>query len=305
MMRPETIAEQLFFTTARIQAESEAGSSVGTGFVYAVETDQGTGHFLVTNKHVLHGAKAITVNMVRAAGDFPALGQATRITLGEFSADGWHGHPDPNVDVALLPLAPVFNAMAEGGAAPFFRALSPELMASQELLETLDALQEVTFIGYPSGLFDTANFLPIARRGVTATPVTVDYQGVPVFLIDAAVFPGSSGSPVFLLDRGMYHARDGGAVVGSRFACLGILAAVHIRTVGGIVEQIPSVLGVRIQEPIGLGLVFRALTIDECVDALLERLGIRRIEPPPSAAPGDVNTDANVTLAESMPPTDT
>ena len=40
--------------------------------------------------------------------------------------------------------------------------------------------------------------MPILRRGTTATPIALNFEGRPEFLIDAAVYPGSSGSPVFV-----------------------------------------------------------------------------------------------------------
>lgn len=64
-------------------------------------------------------------------------------------------------------------------------------------------------IGYPNGLWDSQNNLPIIRRGITATSVKKDYNGKKEFLIDAAVFPGSSGSPVFIFNEGSYSVPGG------------------------------------------------------------------------------------------------
>lgn len=298
-MRAETIAEQLFFVTVRIESYAADAATVGTGFVYAVETERGTAHFLVTNKHVLHGASRLRVRMVRGDQDLPLLGQATEITLEGVTVGSWVGHDDPAIDVAVLPLAPVIQAMIDRSAPPFFRSLSPEHFPTDDLLDQLDAIEQVTFVGYPNGLYDTANFLPIARRGSTATPVEVDYQGRPAFLIDASVFPGSSGSPVLLLDRGMYQTRDGGTVVGGRFACLGIVAAVHIRRLDGTVVDLTTALGVQFDEPIDLGIVYKAKTIDETVDRLLENVGVLRTSTPSSAPPGEL-TEADQEIAEEL-----
>jgi hypothetical protein len=75
------------------------------------------------------------------------------------------------------------------------------------------------------------NLLPIIRRGITASPLQINYSGRPTFLIDASVFGGSSGSPVFLYNNGTYTNRSSTnvMVVGGRLYCLGILAEVHAR----------------------------------------------------------------------------
>lgn len=282
-MRVETFADQLFFTTVRIEAECPSGSWVGTGFVYAVETNKGTAHFVVTNKHVLEAAETVTVRMIQqdAAGG-PRLGQATQITIQDFGATAWSGHPDPSVDVAVMPAAAVLEAMASSGAAPFFRSVPPEVLLTEETAIELDAVEEINFIGYPNGLYDTANYLPILRTGTTATPISVDYQGKPAFLVDASVFPGSSGSPVCIANRGTYLSRGGGVVVGSRVICLGVLAAVHVRAVQGTVDVLPSKLVSGFDEPIDLGIVFKASCIDECVSQILALAGLVAVASSPS-----------------------
>jgi hypothetical protein len=140
--------------------------------------------------------------------------------------------------------------------------------------QELDAIEEVVFIGYPNGLFDTMNYLPILRTGTTATPIAVDYRGAPAFLIDASVFPGSSGSPVFIANRGTYFTRGGNITVGTRVICLGVLAAVHTRQVQGAVGVLPSRLVAAFDEPMDLGIVYKARCIDECVQPFLQQAGL-------------------------------
>lgn len=296
-MRAETLAEQLFFTTCHLSVTSPSGGWVGTGFVYAVETDQGAAHFLVTNRHVLDGASDLTVRFIRrSADDAPELGRATQVTVNGFSQAAWVGHPDPRVDVAVMSLHPVLSQMTMDGAPPFFRSVSPELCTGVGAVIETDALEEVTFVGYPNGLFDTENFLPIARRGVTATPIEVDYQGAPAFLIDASVFPGSSGSPVFIVNRGMYTDRAGNTTLGSRIACLGVLAAVHTRSVEGAVEQVATGLVASFAEPIDLGIVYKARCFDECVQTMLDAAGLTRVTSPDLLPEGEAATNADATV---------
>lgn len=114
-------------------------------------------------------------------------------------------------------------------------------------------------IGYPNGLWDQVNNMPIIRRGITATNVTLDYNGKKEFLIDAACFPGSSGSPVLICNVGGYTSKFGSLNWGkSRVFLLGILyAGPQMRVTGDLqlitvpeyqqktvsVSQIPNNLG--------------------------------------------------------------
>lgn len=293
-----TPAEQLFFVTARLEGRVAERTWVGTGFVHAVKTNAGSAHFLITNKHVVADAESMTVTMIAGGSERPHLGHATQITLRAFGDGYWAGHPDPAVDVAAFPLSPVINEMVRLGGDPFFRSIPPDLLASADSLAQLDALEEVVFVGYPAGLFDSHNLTPVARRGMTASPVSLNYQGLPAFLVDAAVYPGSSGSPVFIHDRGAHTPKAGGLVLGSRLMCLGILAAVHVRQVQGNVEKLPTGLAVTFDDPLGLGIVFKAETFEECIDLLLARAGLTRLGGEPPEGNGEPS-QADEQLAES------
>ena len=51
-------------------------------------------------------------------------------------------------------------------------------------------------IGYPRGFYDQLHLFPIVKSGIVASRWGVPFQGKPYFLIDAKLFPGSSGSIV-------------------------------------------------------------------------------------------------------------
>jgi hypothetical protein len=85
-------------------------------------------------------------------------------------------------------------------------------------------------------------------------------------LIDAACFPGSSGSPVFLFNLGGYAAKAGGMIIGSRLKLLGILYAGPQHTVEGEIRivKVPTLdRPVAVSTiPNNLGIVVKARKLD-------------------------------------------
>jgi hypothetical protein len=243
-------------------------------------------HFLVTNKHVLEGATELSLQFVSEKDGQPDFGKPAVVGLFPFHHSQWFGHPEPEIDVAVLPLGPALDGLVKAGHRPFFRALPESLVPNPAAIAELDAIERVTFIGYPAGRYDSVNLTPIARQGFTATPIALDNEGLPQFIIDAAVFPGSSGSPVFLFDRGMVVDRKGNVIMGGgRLYLLGVLAAVHRDEIEADIENAADKLVARFDQLLGLGIVFRTETIDQCVDLALERNGFKRGGHPLDATP--------------------
>jgi hypothetical protein len=54
------------------------------------------------------------------------------------------------------------------------------------------------------------------------------HDGEASFLIDAGVYPGSSGSPVFLFNQGSYSTNDG-ITIGSRLMFIGVISESFVR----------------------------------------------------------------------------
>lgn len=278
-MNVVTLAEQLLFTTVRIEASDNSGNTMtGTGFVFSYPVSNGEVRAIVTNKHVVAGATSAVFTFTEDRGNQPVLGQAHNLALPRFEKL-WFGHPDPTIDVAVVPLIPLENhAKKILGAELFYRSVDPSLIPTREQVDNLDAIEEVIFVGYPHGIWDTKNFLPLIRRGITASPITIDFDGQPKFLIDASVFPGSSCSPVFLYYNGAYRAnKTAGSALqfGTRLIFLGVLAAVFFREITSEVRTIKLATrrtpGVVTKEMLDLGVVYKASTIVETIEALLKQ----------------------------------
>ena len=102
----------------------------------------------------------------------------------------------------------------------------------------------------------------------------MDFENTPCFFIDASVFGGSSGSPVFLLNQGMYSDKSGMTNIGSRCFFVGVIASVFFRRQFNRIVAIPIPTHAQPmaeqQEMIDLGIVFKARTVVEAVEALLK-----------------------------------
>lgn len=228
-MQISSIAEKLLFATVRIETVDIKGDTgVGTGFCFGVERNQKQYGFLVTNKHVIKDAPTGRILFTIAEDKKPVLGKTYWLTIANFD-QWWHGHSDPEVDLAIAPIGAAIRSITDKGISVYHTFIGEDLTPGQKQLEDLDAIEDVVFLGYPNNIWDDVSNLPVIRRGITATPLAVDFRGRKQFLIDASVFPGSSGSPVFILKTGSYSPRSGGLVLGNKLAFLGIVSSVFYR----------------------------------------------------------------------------
>ncbi len=261
-------AETLMHTTVRLECSLDGNRhSTGTGFFFSFKVDDKT-HvpLIITNKHVINKAKVGTFVLTKSneQGE-PILGTTERIVLDDFESL-WIKHPEENVDLAVFPLAPLHHQAKAKGVKFFAPTMGEDLLPTPEKIADLSGIENITMIGYPNGIWDEKNNLPIARRGITATNPKKDYNGLPLFVIDCACFPGSSGSPVLIFDQGGYlDAKGNLSLGGERIILLGVLfagpqhvAEGEIQTVEVPLAQIPISLS---KIPNNLGFVVKAQKI--------------------------------------------
>lgn len=225
-MNIKDLSTQLLYTTVPIWVQRTDGKqSSGTGFIYMHPTEKKGSSipFLITSYHVLENAEKILVEFAVGSEEGPDLGKSVKI---ELPIDKIRLYHDSENDISGIVIGPILNQVTDQKI--LFRSISPDIIPSKEVINDLAAVEEITFIGYPSGLFDEHNISPIIRRGITASPVWNDFDGEPKFLIDAGVYPGSSGSPVFIMNQGSYATKQG-ITMGSRLLFLGIISESIIR----------------------------------------------------------------------------
>ncbi|MEZ5558644.1 MAG: serine protease [Pseudomonadales bacterium] len=276
-----TVPEQLMHATVRIECSLDAGgTSTGTGFFFRF-LDDGVNHVpvIVTNKHVIAGATRGAFHLTRKGpnGD-PLLGDHHRVEFDNFQ-NLWIPHPSEHVDLTVFPVASVINQASKADLNYFYITLAPNLIPDETATEDLSGLDDIVMVGYPNGLWDSKNNLPIFRAGCTATHPKYDYEGMPYFLIDCACFPGSSGSPVFVYNPSGYKTRSGSIKMGAeRLIFLGALFAgpQHVAEGSISVVEVPELAHVpraisRI--PNNLGFVVKSQTLLDFEPILEARRG--------------------------------
>lgn len=259
-MKPECLSEQLLFNTVRLEAND---GSCGTGFYFNFTVGNDARPTIITNKHVVNNNPDEKMTFfVHLDDGSHGTSESFRVTY----AAKWVFHPTH--DLCFCFAVPVFRAVKQvTGKDVFYIANDMSIMATPEKLRDLRAVEPITMVGYPIGLWDTVNNLPIFRHGYTASHPAYDFNTPGVGLVDIACFPGSSGSPIYILDEGSYQDRHGSMTVGvSRIIFLGVLFAGPQYTADGKFEihDAPTQMVVRPQTNlmINLGYYVRAKELD-------------------------------------------
>lgn len=260
------LSRALLHNTVRIEAAKAGGVATGTGFFYTFINPTKTSSIpvVVTCWHVV--SDSTHARMYFALASSNRLSRVQDHFTINLPPNLWIRHPDTNIDLAVMPIAPLMRQLGNEGKWLDFAPMAEDLIPKEAELPKYGVFQEVKFIGYPIGIWDEKNNLPIVRRGMTATDPVVDYNGRKEFLVDAAVFPGSSGSPVYIANEGI-NFFDGGISTGSRIKFLGVLYAVHQYSFDGNVEMvtIPTAFDVKVRNriPANLGLVIKAACLND------------------------------------------
>jgi hypothetical protein len=119
----------------------------------------------------------------------------------------WVPHPDPDVDLAYVPLS---VTPEQAGRSELQAVVLSQFASAAEVYEAAPVL----VLGYPAAVGADFWVRALLRQGVIAW-VSPDKPAQRPFLIDANIFPGNSGGPVLYLPTGIDpagHFLSGGSV---------------------------------------------------------------------------------------------
>lgn len=254
----------------------------GTGFLMF----NGVGYtraqlYLVTNKHVLppEGRKQ-DIKLRVVVRDANGANRVENVSVPIVGDDGKYldtvrTHPDPDTDVAAVSITTAafgakFQLLLDAIMSHRYLDMTM-LMTSQKVKQReVGVGTNIYLLGYPAAIFDPRNTSAILRTGIIATDPIEGFsfneslrqsmkfpEHINGFLIDANVYPGSSGSLVVLAPDSSHSAElsESQKVIERRPAIMGIAS-------GSIPIFDPSL---RSYERIGLGIVYSADTIRDVI----------------------------------------
>lgn len=226
---------------------------LGTGTGFVVHSPGGP--VLITNRHNVTGRRQDNSQPLSPTGGVPDrinivhnVKDKAGTWVGRFeqlydrAAPRWIEHPTigANADFVALPLA----NLADVG----LYAYDVDNPGPGILCGPADAL---SVIGFPFGLQAGGSFA-IWATGFMASEPEVDFDQLPVFLIDCRSRPGQSGSAVVAY-------RNGGAVP---------LASGHTVMYSGPVSELLGIYSGRINEQSDIGIVWKISAVRELVHSI-------------------------------------
>jgi len=251
--------EQIFFITTKITIND---SLIWTGFLVQAPLDDWSQKWvllLISNKHVFDNPQGkIEFNFNRKKEDESVdLGNIHTFSGKDFSAI-YTEHPDKNVDLACI------NASIIAPQKIYYKNITMDAFADFNE-ELLIPWADVRFIWYPENRFDQVNNLPLLRKGYIASLPKIDFNDQKQFVIDAQVFPGSSGSPVF-------------TKINNQFRFIGVITQTMIKH--WKLETIQTVnTGIWIQQILGLWLVIKSAQVKELIQIVIDKIKEIKSEP--------------------------
>ena len=264
------VSEQLINSTVQILTTksilkdgiSKLSGMSGTGFFFEFNTSKGKIPVIITNRHVVEGMvnQQFTFKLRKSDGspDYDH-GQELSVTSKDVN---WLLHPDKSVDLAILPIAGIMDNLEKLKKGIFIVSLTEELIPSDSVAKSLLPIEDVLMVGYPFGLRDIGNNLPIVRRGITATSFYLDYNKKKEFLCDIPVYPGSSGSPIMILNQQGFVDRKGTVNMGgTRALLLGINYATYTADFEGKITPVQALAdpkGIYTSIPYNIAIVIKS-----------------------------------------------
>lgn len=200
--------DRIHSLTTIIDFDAQGLAGQGTGFFYHVLGNPVESaapgwqpvesNWVITNKHVLLPEGRVPDKLAFRLRTVPVDGGVSWVNV-EIGPDQLRAnarlHPDPDVDVAGIDITKDVQGLFQKQLPLTYSAVGESEFPGANRI-TAEVTTDVVVVGYPKGFYDKVNKFPVVKTGIVASKWGAAFEGKPAFLIDAKLFPGSSGSVV-------------------------------------------------------------------------------------------------------------
>lgn len=192
-----------------------------TGFFFLLDTRKGKVPSIITTRSAVQSAQSLSFFFLEAdTAGLPLYGKQRQITIARRDLPILF-HPEGNVDLALIPINPVLDGLARQKIRISYHSLDESIIPSVAVMNTLNVTEDLMMIGHPSGIRPEFNGVPFIKKGVSTTPIFLDYRQQKEFLADIPVYDGAAGAPVILYQIN-YNDRYDRRTIAQRLFLVGI-----------------------------------------------------------------------------------
>lgn len=228
--------------------------STGTGFLSA----SSKGPVLITNRHNVTGRRQDNNKPMSSNGGIPneiLIYQNVKGQLGKWKPKIERLYVDQDNETSRWIEHPVLGSKADFVALPLTQLDDVELypydLESPGANLMISPAEAISVIGFPFGR-SAGGLFPVWATGFIASEPMVDFDGLPIQLIDCRSRPGQSGSPVVAYrSGGMITMEDGSSAA-----------------FGGPVSKLIGIYSGRINSESDLGIVWKTSAILELVRSI-------------------------------------
>ena len=240
------LSEILIHSTVQIKSTRHTSAISGTGFLFAFSTNEEDKIIpvIITNRHIVEDATRGQLVFSLKDNDGNYVHEKTHSFLYDDFSRAWFFHPDPLVDLCVMPIHQLYKEYRPNPYSLYVSYVTEKDIPSSEEIKQFSHIENTIVVGYPSGIIDDTHNLPLVRSGITASSLHYDFKGQPEFLIDAAIYGGSSGSPVFVYNNGCFNTKRG-TIFGQRTKLVGVNKATYQHQISNQIA-VPNGLGVAI-----------------------------------------------------------
>jgi hypothetical protein len=169
-----------------------------TGLFFLLESNRGKVPTIITTKTAIAAAQSVTFFFLDAdTAGLPVYGNLRPVTIARKELAILF-HPDSEVDLAMILINPIMDYLQKQKIRISYHNLDESLIPNDSVMNTLNVIDDLLMIGHPAGVRPELNGVPFVKKGVSATPMFLDYQNKKEFIADIPVYDGASGAPVVL-----------------------------------------------------------------------------------------------------------